>query len=90
MLKTLKLKKAVIAIVLGVAALIVAKLMEAYRVSGHQFVLAMSGVLLILGSLIFLYPIIFAKKADRDGKHVELKPVAKDPVESVEAEGIAS
>ncbi len=90
MLKTLKLKKAVIAIVLGVAALIVAKLMEAYRVSGHQFVLAMSGVLLILGSLIFLYPIIFAKKADKDGKHVELKPVAKDPVEHIEADSIAS
>lgn len=90
MIKNLKLRKAVIAIVLGVAALIVAKLMEAYRVTGHEFVLAISGVLLILGSLIFLYPILFAKKADKDGKHVELKPAAKEPVGGVEAEGIAS
>ncbi|WP_461788467.1 isoleucyl-tRNA synthetase [Pedobacter sp.] len=89
MVRKLKLKKAVIAIVLGVLALVAAKIMEAYRVTGHHFVLTVSGVLLILGSLILLYPILFAKKADKDGKHVELQPAAKEPVDRIEAEGVA-
>jgi len=81
MIKNLKLTKAVVAIALGIVALIVAKIMEAYKVSGNQLVLAVSGVLLIIGALIFLYPILFAKKADKDGKNVELQPAAKEPVE---------
>lgn len=80
MIKDLKLKKGVIAIVLGIVVLVVAKVMEAYKVSGNQLVLAVSGVLLIVGALIFLYPILFAKKADKDGKNVELQPAAKEEV----------
>lgn len=89
MIKHLKLTKAVVAIVLGIVALIVAKIMEANKVNGDRIVLAISGVLLIAGAFIFLYPILFAKKADKDGKNVELKPAAKEPVENVEAESVA-
>lgn len=82
MIKHLKLTKAIVAIALGIVALVAAKIMEAYKVNGNQILLAISGVLFIIGALIFLYPILFAKKADKDGKNVELKPVAKDPVEA--------
>lgn len=81
MIKHLKLTKAIVAIALGIVALIAAKIMEANKVDGSQILLTISGVLLIAGALIFLYPILFAKKADKDGKNVELKPVAKEPVE---------
>lgn len=78
MIKDLKLTKAVIAIVLGVVALIAAKIMEANNTPGMEVALAISGALFIIGSLIFLYPIIFAKKVDSNGNKVELKPLAKD------------
>ncbi|RYG01668.1 MAG: isoleucyl-tRNA synthetase [Chitinophagaceae bacterium] len=81
MIKHLKLTKAIVAIVLGIVALIAAKVMEAYKTEGNQIVLGVSGVLFILGALMFLYPIVFAQKADKDGKRVELKPVAKEPVD---------
>jgi len=81
MIKHLKLTKAIVAIVLGIVALIAAKVMEAYKIDGNQIVLGVSGVLLIVGALMFLYPIVFAQKADKDGKNVELKPVAKEPAE---------
>ncbi|WP_199118419.1 isoleucyl-tRNA synthetase [Pedobacter sp. ASV28] len=80
MIKDLKLKKAIIVIVLGIVALIVAKIMEEYRLAGHNIVLAISGVLLIVGALISIYPILFAKKVDKDGKKVELQPVAKEAI----------
>lgn len=80
MIKNLKLTKAIVAIALGITALIAAKIMEAYKVSGSQVVLAISGALFIAGALIFIYPILFATKADKDGKHVELKPAAKEPI----------
>ncbi len=81
MIKHLKLTKAIVAIALGIVALIAAKIMESNRVDGSQVLLAISGVLFIGGALIFLYPIVFAKKADKDGRNVELKPAAKEPVE---------
>lgn len=81
MIKHLKLTKAVVAMALGIVALIVAKVMEANRTDGNQIVLAIAGLLFIASAVIFLYPILFAKKADKDGESVELKPVAKEPVE---------
>lgn len=81
MIKVLKLQKAVVAIVLGILALIAAQIMSSNHVKGSNFVLGVSGALLIIGSLIFLYPILFAKKADNEGDVVELKPAAKEPVE---------
>ncbi|RZJ19985.1 MAG: isoleucyl-tRNA synthetase [Acinetobacter sp.] len=78
MIKVLRLKKGVIAIVLGIIALIAAQIMSSKHIEGSNVVLGFSGGLLILGSLIFLYPILFAKKVDNEGEEVELKPAAKD------------
>lgn len=81
MIKVLKLQKAVIAIILGVIALVVAQIMSGNRVSGSSYVLGLSGLLLIIGALLLLYPILFAKKVDNEGEQVELKPVAKEPLD---------
>ncbi|RZK57170.1 MAG: isoleucyl-tRNA synthetase [Pedobacter sp.] len=78
MIKVLRLKKGVIAIVLGIILLIVAQVMSGKHIDGSNIVLGFSGGFLILGSLIFLYPILFAKKVDNEGEEVELKPAAKD------------
>ncbi|MBY0543718.1 MAG: hypothetical protein K2P75_09960, partial [Sphingobacteriaceae bacterium] len=55
-----------------------AQIMSAKEITGDQFVLGLAGVFFIIGSLMFLYPILFAKKADNGGKKVELQPIAKD------------
>lgn len=81
MLKVLKLKKAVYLIILGVLALIAAQIMSENKVDGSRFILGISGALLIIGALLFLYPIVFAKEVDSEGEKVELKPVGKDVVE---------
>ena len=82
MIKVLRLKKGVIAIVLGIIALIVAQVMSSNHVDGSNILLGVSGGLLILGSLIFLYPILFAKKVDNEGEQVVLKPAAREPADS--------
>ena len=78
MIKVLRLKKGVIAIVLGIILLIVAQVMSSKHIDGSNIVLGFSGGFLILGSLIFLYPILFAKKVNNEGEEVELKPAAKE------------
>lgn len=83
MIKQLKLTKAVIIVILGILALIAAKVMEANDIDGEGTVLGISGGLLIAGALLFLYPILFAKKVDNDAQKVELQPVAKAEVEKV-------
>ncbi len=80
MIKALKLQKAVLAIILGVVALIVSRVMSSNHTEGSNYVLAVSGLLFIIGALIFLYPILFAKKVDQEGTKVELKPAAKEPI----------
>lgn len=81
MIKALRLRKGVIAIILGIIALIVAQIMSSKHIENSNIVLAISGVLLIVGSLVLLYPILFAKKVDNEGEVVELKPVEKEPLE---------
>lgn len=78
MLKVLKLQKAVYIIILGVISLIAAQLMSENKMAGSNLALGLSGAFLIIGALLFLYPILFAKKADIDGKKVELTPVGKE------------
>lgn len=80
MIKVLKLRKAVIAIVLGIVALVAARVMYSNKVEGSNMVLGISGLLLIIGALMFLYPILFAKKVDNEGEKVELKPIGEEPV----------
>jgi uncharacterized membrane protein HdeD (DUF308 family) len=81
MIKVLKLQKGVIAIVLGIVALIIAEIMRAKHLESSGYVLIISGVFLIIGALVLLYPILFAKKIDPDGAKVELQPAAKEPTD---------
>ena len=81
MIKVLRLRKGVIAIVLGIIALVIAQIMSSKRIEGSDILLGFSGGFLILGALIFIYPILFAKKVDNEGEQVELKPAAKEPVD---------
>lgn len=84
MIKVLKLRKAVIAIVLGIIALIVAQIMSSKKLEGSSIVLGISGSLFIIGALLFLYPILFAKKVDNEGEKVALKPIGEEPIEDEE------
>jgi nitrate reductase gamma subunit len=77
MIKVLKLRKAVYIIILGILALVAAQIMSENKVNGSSFVLGLSGVLLIIGAFMLLYPIFFAKQVDSEGDSVELKPVGK-------------
>ncbi|MEJ5994705.1 isoleucyl-tRNA synthetase [Pedobacter sp. Du54] len=81
MLKVLKLQKAVYVIILGILALIAAQILSRNKVDGSNFLLGLSGALLIIGALTFLYPIMFAKKVDSEGEKVELKPAGKEEAE---------
>lgn len=78
MIKHLKLTKAIVAMVLGLLALIAAKVLEAYKMDGDQALLSLAGIFFIASAIIFLYPIVFAKKADKFGRSVELEPFAND------------
>jgi len=81
MIKVLKLKKAIYIILLGIVALIVAQVMGNRKAEGSNIVLAISGVLLILGAFLSLYPILFAKKVAKESEEVELKPISNEPLE---------
>lgn len=72
MIKVLKLQKAVYLIVLGIIGLIVFKVMEANKVDSGMYVLRLSGLLFLVGSIWFLYPIMFAKKVN--DSEVQLDP----------------
>ena len=72
MIKVLKLQKAVYLIVLGIIGLIVFKVMEANKVDSVMYVLRLSGLLFLVGSIWFLYPIMFAKKVN--DSEVQLDP----------------
>ncbi|HWW38085.1 isoleucyl-tRNA synthetase [Pedobacter sp.] len=72
MVKVLKLQKAVIVIVLGLLLLIPYKVMSINRMDSSIYFLEASGALLIIGALMFLYPILLGKK-DKEG-NVELDP----------------
>lgn len=83
MLRVLKLKKAVYIIILGVLALAAAQIMMARKVEGSSLVLGISGAFLIIGALMLIYPIVFAKRVDADGKKVELQPIGKEPATDI-------
>jgi hypothetical protein len=84
MIRVMKLQKALIAIILGVIALIAYMILSARDIEWSKYVLEASGLFLMLGALLFLYPILFARK-DKEGC-VELDPdvpIAETP-ETVE------
>ncbi len=78
MIKDLKLQKAVYAIILAVIAFIASLIMGNADIEGSNIVLTISGALLIIGSLMFLYPIMFAKKVAAEEDKVELQPMVKE------------
>lgn len=77
----MKLQKAVIAIILAIIALVAYIILSANGVVWSKYVLETSGLFLMLGALLFLYPILFARK-DKEGC-VELDPDA--PVETAKS-----
>lgn len=80
MIKTLKLRKAIIVLGFGIVSLVIAQVMSEKHVTGSSYVLGLSGLLLIIGALLFLYPILFAKKVDNANsgdEEVELKPIER-------------
>lgn len=62
MIKVLKLQKAVIAIILGILSLVVYLFMREEKNDAGIYFLEAAGLLFIIGALMFLYPILFAKK----------------------------
>lgn len=80
MIKVMKLQKAVIALILAIIALVAYLFLGANEVEWSKYVLEASGLFLMLSALLFLYPILFARK-DKEGC-VELDPEA--PVETAE------
>jgi drug/metabolite transporter superfamily protein YnfA len=72
MIKILKLQKAVIVLILGVAALVVYAIMYMKEMENSIYALEVAGALFMVGALMMLYPILFSKK---DGKGaVQLNP----------------
>lgn len=74
MIKTMKLQKAVIAIILGVIALIAYFIFTANEFEWSFYLLELCGVFFMSAALLFFYPILFARK-DKDGC-VQLNPEA--------------
>lgn len=72
MIKVMKLQKAVIALILGIIALIVYMLMDTKTIAWSKYVLEASGLFLMLGACLFFYPILFSRK-DKEGC-IELDP----------------
>jgi len=67
MIKVLKLQKALVAFILGAVALVAYIIMENNEEESGRAMLTISGILLMAGALMALYPILFAKK-DKQGK----------------------
>ncbi|WP_443937734.1 hypothetical protein [Pedobacter sp. MW01-1-1] len=67
MIKLLKLQKAVYVILAGFSLSLLYWLFEANNVKGVLFIKIIAGALLVIGSVWFLYPILWSKD-DGDGK----------------------
>lgn len=67
MIKVLKLQKALVAFILGALALVAYIIMNNNKVDGSRAMLTISGILLMAGALMSLYPILFSKK-DKQGQ----------------------
>ena len=89
MIKILKLQKALISFIIGVLLLVAFLIMRGKKMESSIYVLEASGLFLMLGAFLFMYPILFARK-DSAGC-VELDPEL-DPEtgehESVADEGV--
>lgn len=88
MIKILKLQKAVIAFILGVGALVAYRVMSENNAAESNYMLTLAGLFFITGALMFLYPILFAKK-DKEGC-VELDPEKQEEMIAGEENTVAA
>jgi len=72
MIKVLKLQKAVYVILVGVIGLITYQVMSMNKLASSVYVLQLSGLLFLIGSLWLIYPIFSAQKVN--DKEVQLDP----------------
>jgi membrane protein CcdC involved in cytochrome C biogenesis len=79
MIRMLKLQKAMVAFILGVLALVAYRIMTEHRIESSKYVLSLSGFLFVSGALMFLYPIVVAKKV-KEEDCVELDPEKQEEV----------
>lgn len=68
----MKLQKAVIAVALGLIALVTYLILGPDHVEWSRYILEASGLFFMIGALLFFYPIIFSRR-DKEGC-VELDP----------------
>ena len=87
MIKILKLQKALISAIIGVLLLVAYLIMREQKNESSIYVLEASGVFLMLGAFLFMFPILFAKK-DSEGC-VELDPEVDPEAESDEPSPVA-
>lgn len=66
MIRLLKLQKAVYLIVLGILSFVISRILYGNQSKNGIYFEMISGALLMIGALWFLYPILFAKK-NNDG-----------------------
>lgn len=85
MIKVLKLQKAVILIILGIISLVVFLIMREQKNEAAIYFLEAAGVLFIIGALMFLYPILFAKKDSRGDVQLDSTVDPEKPDEEVTA-----
>jgi cytochrome bd-type quinol oxidase subunit 1 len=84
MIKVLRLKKGVYVIILGIIALIAYRIVSGDNPEHGMYLLQIAGVCFLAGALMFLYPILFAKK-DAKGI-VQLDPEKRAAEEEAEVE----
>ncbi|WP_162618551.1 isoleucyl-tRNA synthetase [Pedobacter yulinensis] len=65
-MKVVKVKRSGVAAVMGIVLAVAGTVMSSYKITGSVYVLQLAGVLMILAALLFLYPILIARK-DREG-----------------------
>lgn len=87
MIKILKLQKALISAILGILLLVVYLIMRGQKNESSIYILEASGLFMMLGAFLFMYPILFAKK-DSAGC-VELDPEVDPDADTDEPSPIA-
>ncbi len=88
MIKVLKLQKAVIAIILGIIALVVYLLIREQKSDVAIYFLEAAGLLFIVGALMFLYPILFAKKDSSGAVQLDRTLHAEKPDEEAQSDRV--
>ncbi|WP_205942378.1 isoleucyl-tRNA synthetase [Pedobacter sp. SYP-B3415] len=65
-MKVVKVKRSGIAAIMGILTAAAGMVMSSYKITGSVYVLQLAGFLMIMAALLFLYPILIARK-DKEG-----------------------